>query len=134
MNEHNLIPGGNHNPTGITNVVLGKTTRELKKILRDKFFEQCDIHGYEHLTWGQLAVDSLFRKAAAGDLKALKFITDRVWGRAPLNIHVSQQDEPDLSSLTDEQLAERMEKSAQEMRRALEASTTDEEQKESCEK
>jgi hypothetical protein len=86
--------------------------REIKAELRAIGEESCGKPGFEHLTKWQYTLREVFELAMAGDRWAVKYITDRLYGRVPLTVEMDvdvTQREPDLSDLSEAELLARVE-------------------------
>jgi len=83
--------------------------RELRAMLIAVGDEPCDVEGYTHISKREYVVRILYGLAMEGHRWAIKYIDDRVYGRVPLDVNVTQQPQPELSYLTTEELAARVE-------------------------
>src|SRR5687768_17049425 len=76
------------NPTGWNNPVQRMRNRDIKVLLRAEADAPCEVPGYEHLTKLQFALSAVMDKAMDGDKWAVSFVTNRLFGRVPLNVDV----------------------------------------------
>lgn len=84
--------------------------RELRAMLMAVGDEPCDVVGYTHISKREYVVRVLYQLAMEGHRWAIKYIDDRVYGRVPLDVNVTQQPRPELSYLTTDELAARVER------------------------
>ena len=106
--KHMFKKGEASNPTGKNGSQWQRLKSiEIKRALRTELSELCELPGFEHLTKFEYGIRNVVARFMEGDRWAVKFVTDRLFGRVPFEVAV--QGAVDYSNLTDEQLLERLE-------------------------
>jgi hypothetical protein len=114
------------NPTGFNNIAKRMRNRDIRQMLFAAGNESCGIQGFEHLTKLEFGIQALMVKVMNGDVKAWKLVTERIWGKVPLNVRINQsRDGEDLALLTDDELAQRAQELAQRAALIVEAKRLD---------
>jgi hypothetical protein len=96
------------NPTGKTNIAKRVRSREIRLALLAKLDEPCGVPGYEHMTKFDFGIDGLIDLFMDGERWAVKEVLNRVFGRVPLDIEITQP-AVDISVMTDDELLARVE-------------------------
>jgi hypothetical protein len=112
--QHLVKPGDkSRNPTGKNGTpALRLRNRDIRAMLWAEGNQPCDEPGFEHLTKLQRGVRAVLDKFQEGDRWAVKFVTERLFGRVPINVDMTMTNgnayDVGLMHLTDEELAARL--------------------------
>jgi|SRR5262245_9969861 len=85
---------------------------ELSRSLYGELSEMCEVPGFEHLTKWEYGIRNVVARFMEGDRWAVTFVTNRLFGRVPLEIDVKEQQaaaESSLDSMSDADLLQRIE-------------------------
>jgi hypothetical protein len=114
---HCVRPGDpGRNPSGRQgSPLLRRRNIDIKKDLYAALGEPCDISGFEHMSKFEFGIEMIVTKFMAGDRWAVKFVTERLWGRVPIELGVTQR-LPDLSRVPPDELLERVDRIREQLR------------------
>jgi len=87
-------------------------TIEISRALYAELSEPCDVPGFEHLSKWEYGIRNVVGRFMEGDRWAVTFVTNRLFGRVPLEIDVKQEGvaaTAELEKLTDAELLQRIE-------------------------